>query len=261
MKIGIFDSGLGGLIIARAIRKALPKYDYVYYGDTKRMPYGNKSHKEVFKYTKKAVDFLFRKEDCELIIIACNTASARALRKIQQEYLPENFPGQKVLGVLIVGAEEASRYNRVGIIATLGTVASNTFPIEIKKLNKKAVVFQNSAPMLAPLTEEGNIKQAKVYLQKYLKPLREKNLGALVLGCTHYPILKGEVQKIMTKNIKVISQEEIVPKKLQEYLSRHREITEKLSKHKTVKILVTDKTKNMNTLVKKWFGKFPYKLV
>ena len=140
MKIGIFDSGLGGLIIAKAIKKLMPEYDYVYLGDTKRVPYGNRSHETVFEFTKQAVDFLFRKENCEIIIVACNTASARALRRIQQEYLPKNFPDKKVIGVLIPTAEECIKYKRVGIIATNGTVASNTFPSEIAKISDKIKV-------------------------------------------------------------------------------------------------------------------------
>jgi glutamate racemase len=253
MKIGIFDSGLGGLIITRAIRKMMPEYDYVYYGDTKRVPYGNKSHKAVYEFTREAMDYLFRKENCAIVIIACNTASARALRQIQQKYLAKNFKDRKVLGVLIPAAEVASQYKTVGVLATLGTVASNTFPIEIKKLNKKVKVFQNPAPMFVSLIEEGENELAKPFILKYLKPFRNKNLDALVLGCTHYPILKKEIKKMMPK-IRIISQDEIVPKKLKEYFARHEEIAKKLSKNKSIKIVVTDKTQNMNNLVKRWFG-------
>ena len=254
-KIGIFDSGLGGLIIARTIRRAMPEYDYVYYGDTKRLPYGNKSHNAVFEFTREAVDYLFRKENCAIVIIACNTASARALRQIQQEYLPKNFKDRRVLGVLIPAAEEASRYKKVGVLATLGTVSSQTFPIEIKKLNSKTKVFQNPAAMLVPLIEEGENILAKPFLLKYLQAFKNKNLDALVLGCTHYPALKKEIKKLIPKNLKIISQDEIVPKKLKEYLTRHPEITKKLSRGKSVKILVTDKTQNMDRLVERWFGK------
>lgn len=254
MKIGIFDSGLGGLIITRAIREVMPQYDYVYFGDTKNMPYGNKTHKEVLSYTQRAVDYLFRQEDCALIIIACNTASARALRQIQQKYLPKNFPNRRVLGVLIPGAEEVSNYKKIGIIATNGTVASKTFPTEINKLNNKAEVFQKAAPMLAPLIEEGNLKEASVYLKEYLKYFEDKNLNALVLGCTHYPIMKKEIRKILSPKIKIISQDELIPKKLKNYLSKHAEISKKLSKNKTIKMLATANTKNMSLLAKKWFG-------
>src|ERR1035437_7408571 len=146
MKIGIFDSGLGGLIIAKAIRKVMPEYDYVYLGDTKRVPYGNRSHEAVFEFTREAMNYLFKKENCAIIIIACNTSSARALRRIQQEYLVDynvtrKLMGEserKILGVLIPTAEECAKYKKVGILGTLGTVTSNTFPNEIKKIN-----FQN----------------------------------------------------------------------------------------------------------------------
>ena len=249
MRIGIFDSGLGGLLVAKAIRKAMPEYDYVYLGDTKRVPYGNRSQEIVFEFTKEAVDYLFEKEDCAIVIIACNTASARALRRIQKEY-----PDRKVLGVLIPAAEEAAKFYRIGVLGTVGTINSNTFPKEIKKLNKKAIVFQNPAPMLVPLVENGEIKMAGNFIKKYLTPLLSKKIEALVLGCTHYPILKNEFKKYVPKDVRIISQDEIVPKKLKDYLARHPEITEKLSKKKSIKILVTDKTKNMEVLAKKWFG-------
>lgn len=254
MKIGIFDSGLGGLIIARTIRKTMLKYDYVYFGDTARLPYGNKPQKAVLEYTKEAVDYLFREKNCELVVIACNTASARALRKIQQEYLPKNFPERRVLGVLIPAAEEVSKYNKIGVLATLGTVASHTFPIEIRKLNPKAKVFQNPAPLLVPLIEKGDMRQAKKLLRTYLRPILNKKLDALVLGCTHYPLLKNEARKIASKKVKVISQDEIIPKKLKDYLTRHPEIHKRLSKKGSMEIIVTSETENMSRLVKKWFG-------
>jgi len=254
MKIGIFDSGLGGLLITKAIQKMMPQYDYVYLGDTKRVPYGNRSHQVVFEFVRQGIDYLFRKENCAIIIIACNTASARALRRLQQEYLVKNFPNRKVLGVLIPAAEEAAKYKRIGILGTPGTIHSNTFPKEMKKINSKIKVFQNSAAMLVPLAEEGEIILAKPFILKYLEPFSDKKIDALVLGCTHYPIFKKEIKKYIGKNVKIISQDEIIPKKLRNYLMRHEEITKKLSKTKKIKILLTDKTKNIEILTKKWFG-------
>ena len=248
MKIGIFDSGLGGLIVARAIQKAMPEYDYVYFGDTKRVPYGNRSHEAVYEYTKEGVEYLFRQENCGIVIIACNTASARALKRLQKE------DTRKILGVLIPTAEEAARFERVGVLGTLGTVSSGTFPKEIKKLNKKTIVFQNPAPMLVSLAEEGEIKNALPFIKKYLELFANKKLDALVLGCTHYPIFKKEIKKILGKEIGVISQDEIIPKKLKDYLKRHPEIEKKLTKNKTTKILVTDKTQTIDELARKWFG-------
>lgn len=265
MRIGIFDSGLGGLLIAKAIRKTMPEYDFVYLGDTKRVPYGNRSYETVYEFTKQGIDYLFKKENCAIVILACNTASARALRKLQEEYLAQNFPKRKILGVLIPSAEEAVNFKRVGVLATQGTVSSNTFVNEIHKLNKNIKVFQNPAPMLVPLAEEGEYELAKVFIKKYLKILLNKKIDALVLGCTHYPIFKKEIKKILAqhsfsgvgvgKNVKIISQDEIIPRKLKEYFSRHREIEKKLSKNKSIKILVTDLTQNIEKLSKKWFGK------
>jgi glutamate racemase len=254
MKIGIFDSGVGGLIIARAIRKLMPEYDYAYLGDTKRVPYGNRSHETVYEFTCQGVDYLFAKEDCAIVVIACNTASARALRKIQQEYLPKFWSDRKVIGVLIPTAEEGIKYKKVGIIATVGTVASETFPNEIKKLGKKTQVFQNPAPMLVSFAEEGEGDLAKPFIEKYLKPLVEKRIDALVLGCTHYPFYKEEIRKFLGPKIKVLSQDEIIPEKLKEYFTRHEEIENKLSKNGKAKILVTDITKNVERLSSDWFG-------
>ncbi|MFZ3011616.1 MAG: glutamate racemase [Minisyncoccia bacterium] len=259
MKIGIFDSGLGGLIIAKAVKKVLPEYDYVYLGDTKRVPYGNRSYDAVFEFTRECVDYLFHKENCAIVIIACNTASARALRKIQQEYLPQNFPKnkfqRKVLGVLIPAAEECTKFEKIGVLGTRGTVDSNTFPVEIRKFNRRASIFQNSAPMLVPLAEEGETKNVLPFIKKYLQPFRNKKLDALVLGCTHYPIFKSQIRKLLPRGVKVISQDEIIPKKLKNYLKRHQEITQKLSRNHTAKILVTDMTKSVEKLTQKWFGK------
>lgn len=252
-KIGIFDSGVGGLLIARSIKKYLPEYDYVYLGDTKRVPYGNRSHETVYEFTCEALKYLFEKENCSLVILACNTASSRALRQIQQEFLPAFFPNKKVLGVLIPTAEEVKDYKKVGVIATKGTVSSHTFKTEINKLNPSTNVFEIASPLLVPLIEEGENKLAIPVLEKYLKPLLSKNIDALVLGCTHYPILKKEIREIVGKNIKLISQDEIVPKKLEYYLARHSEI--KLSKKGSIKILFTDITPTVEDLSRKWFGK------
>ncbi len=288
MRIGIFDSGLGGLLVAKAIRKLMPEYDYVYLGDTKRVPYGNRSHEVVYEFTKEAVDYLFKKENCAIVILACNTASARALRTIQQEYLPacnsyavsiagrpKHYPDKKVLGVLIPTAEECTGFEKIGVIGTKGTVASNSFVDEILKIKESnfayaekstnyfplTKIFQNSAPMLVPLAEEDEKSLAMPFLKKYLKPLLDKKIEALVLGCTHYPIFKKEIKKILTcqnggvgKKVKVLSQDEIIPKKLKEYFKKHSEIEKNLSKNKTAKILVTDITDSVKKLSIKWFG-------
>jgi len=303
MKIGIFDSGLGGLIVTRAIRKMMPEYDYIYLGDTKRVPYGNRSHQAVFEFTRRGIDYLFKKENCGLVIVACNTASARALRKIQQEYLPElnrtldplalralllrrgrklesssltrkglgRVFHRNVLGVLVPTAEECAKYRRVGIIGTIGTITSGTFPKEIKKIlalrslggggNKQIKVFQNPAPALVPLAEEGEKKLAVPFLEKYLKPLLIKRPEAIALGCTHYPFFKKEIRKIIKnsrepflRKVVVLSQDEFIPRKLKDYLLRHPEIEKKLSQKRAARIFVTDLTQNVSKLTQAWFG-------
>ena len=254
MKIGIFDSGLGGLIIARAIHKAMPEYDYVYLGDTKRVPYGNRSAKVVADFLKEGVEFLF-KQDCALVIVACNTASSEARRTIQENFISKKYPDRKVLGVVVPSAEECVNHKRVGVLATRGTVASKTFEKEILKLNKNIKVFQNSAPMLVPLAEEGESELVLPFIKKYLKPLLEKNIEALVLGCTHYPMFKNDIKKLLPNGVKIISQDEIIPEKLKDYLARHPEVNKKLSKKGEMKILVTDLTQNIEKLSKEWFGR------
>ncbi len=291
-KIGIFDSGVGGLLIAKAIRKKLPQYDYVYLGDTKRVPYGGRSHDTVYEFTRQAVDYLFKEENCTLVILACNTASARALRRIQREYLPscaasgDNFSfsrtasqrrlqgkvppeatslDRKVLGVLIPAAEEAGKYKRVGVLATRGTVASNTFVDEIKKVlarrnldeggNLQCHVIQNPAPMLVPLAEEGIKDMSVSFIKMYLKPFMSNKVDAVVLGCTHYPFFKKEFKRVLGPNVKLVSQDDVVPKKLLEYLSNHPEVESGLSQKSSVKLLFTDITPHVSTLSKKWFQK------
>jgi len=271
MKIGVFDSGIGGLFITKAIREMMPEYDYVYLGDTKRVPYGNRSQKTIFEFTREGVDYLFREENCVIVIIACNTISARALKKIQQTYLIKNFshlgqkPDKKVLGVLIPTAEEYVKFNKIGILGTSRTISSRAFPTEIKKIlafqnkningNKNIKVFQNSAPKLVLLAEEGEKILAKKYIIKYLKPFLDKKIDVLVLGCTHYSFYKDEIRKILGNKMTVISQDEIIPKKLKDYFKKHSETREKLSKNKGIKILVTKRTPNIIKLSKKWFGK------
>jgi glutamate racemase len=257
MRIGIFDSGLGGLVITKAIRKMLPQYDYVYLGDTERVPYGLRSQASVLKFTREAVEHLFHKENCVFIIIACNTASARALGKIQKEYLPKHFPDRKVLGVLIPLAEECAKYKRVGVLATPGTVASGAFPEEIEKINKHTVVFQNAGPRLVPLAEQGRNDLVYPFIKKYLKVFSGKKINALALGCTHYPIFKKEIKdelKKISPNVKIISQDEIIPRKLKKYLKNHKEIEKKISRNGQIKILATKHTPMLEKLVYEWFG-------
>ena len=226
--IGVFDSGVGGLTVLKSLLKHLPNYDYVYLGDNARTPYGNKSKEEVYEYTRQAVDFLFSR-GCDLIIIACNTASALALRKIQQEYLPKKYLGKKVLGVIRPMAEAivAGRdFKKVGIIGTKATVKSKSYLREIKKLNAGLEVFCQSAPLLVPLIESGwnDEKEIIAILEKYLQPLKKAEVDLLVLACTHYPFLEKQICQVMGKGCKIYNSGEIVALSLKDYIVRHPEL-------------------------------------
>ncbi len=257
--IGVFDSGFGGLEILKQIVKKLPKYDFIYLGDTARTPYGSRSQEVIFNFTQQAVDFLF-KQGCPLVILACNTASSEALQKIQQGYLENNYPKRRVLGVVIPAVEaavEITKNNRVGVIATEGTVKSTAFEREIKKLNPKIKVFQNSASLLVPIIEAGeqNSEIADLALRKYLKPLINQNIDTLILGCTHYGLLEKQIKKIVGQKIKVISEGKIVAEKLADYLQRHPEIEKNISKTSKQIFLTTDLTDKFQKLGSQFFGK------
>jgi len=257
--IGIFDSGFGGLDIMRGIVKELPEYNFIYFGDTARVPYGTRSKEIVYDFTKQAVDFMFKKH-CELIIFACNTASSDALRLIQQEHVPKNYVGKKVLGVLIPAVEasiEASKNNKIGVMATAGTISSGSFLREIKKIDKNVKIYQRACPLLVPIVEAGeqNSEVVDIMLKKYLKPLMDKKIDTLILGCTHYGILEPKIKKIIGKNVNIISESKIVAKKLKDYLSRHPEIEKKLAKNGKREFYSTDLTDNFQKLGSKFFGK------
>ena len=257
MKIGVFDSGLGGLLLAHSIQRALPEYDYLYLGDTARVPYGNRSQETIYRFTEEAVDYLFR-HDCRLIILACNTASAEALRRIQQEYLPRHYPERRVLGVLIPAAEEAvaaSPGGRFGVLATQATVQSRAFIHEITKLRPDAQIVQQPAPLLVPLVEMGGLKFARPILAEYLEPLQAAGIDSLTLGCTHYPVLKPLIEELVGPAIHVIDQNTVVPGKLRDYLSRHPEMDQHLARSGGRIFRVTDLTSHMSVLAEQWFGR------
>jgi len=256
MKIGIFDSGLGGLFVTKALVKNLPQYDYIYLGDTQRVPYGNRSHETVYRFLREAVDYLFH-HGCALIIVACNTASSEALRRIQQKYLPYYYPKRRILGIIVPTAEVAlndRKAKRIGVLATQGTVNSRSYIREFKKINGDGTIFQQAAPLLVPLVESDGIPFADPILRSYLRPLLKKKIDTIVLGCTHYSILKKRIRKICGKKIAIISQDEIIAAKLADYLARHPEIEKQLAKRRRREFLVTDLTGTMKTLSKKWFG-------
>ncbi len=242
--IGVFDSGFGGLNILSHLNKQLPYYDYLYLGDNARAPYGGRSSETIYRYTKEAVDFLFDR-GCQLIIIACNTASAQALRMIQQNDLAA-FPGRKILGVirpLVEAAAANEMIKRVGVIGTKATINSRAYEKELLKLNKNITVFQQSAPLLVPLIEEGEIDrpEAKMILRSYLRPLKHRSIDALLLACTHYPVMLKDIKRVMPKNCLILNPGEIVAASLSDYLSRHTELDLTRKKNGHVKILTTEK--------------------
>ncbi len=266
MKIGIFDSGLGGLIIARSIFSAggesvsggkdVSAYDYIYLGDTKNLPYGEKSASQIYKYTKNAVDFLF-KQNCQLVIVACNTSSALALRKLQRQYLPKAYPGRRILGVVVPTLEiaDSGKGKRIGVIGTSATINSHIYKKELSKIDKKAKIFELATPKLVPLIEANSLQQAKKALELYLNMLQKFKIEALILGCTHYPILKQMSRKVVGRGVVVISQDEIIPNKLADYLKRHPEIEKKLTKLSKREFLVTAINKNFTDVSARLFGK------
>ncbi len=254
MKIGIFDSGLGGLGVGLRIMDALPQYDYVYLGDTLRVPYGNRSQESIYRFTQEAVDYLFER-GCLLVVLACNTASAEALRTIQQEHLPAHHPGKKVLGVLIPAAElAASTGRRIGVLATASSVRSGAWPREIHRVNPEPHVFQQSAPLLVPLVENDGFKWIEPILREYMQPLLAAQVDTIVLGCTHYLYLKAMAQKI-SPGSKIISPEELVPDCLADYLSRHDEIRTRLTTGRSSEFLLTDVTEGYVALARRLTGR------
>lgn len=256
--IGIFDSGFGGLEILREITKKLPEYSYLYLGDNARAPYGNRSQKAIYNLTQKAVKLLFDK-NCHLIILACNTVSSEALRKIQQNYLPKYYPDKKVLGVVIPACQQAiivTKNNKIGVLATKNTVSSKAFERELKKLNPKIKAFQKSCPLLVPIIESGEKEpsQTKIILKKYIQPLLKKDIDTLILGCTHYGLLENKIKEIVGKKINVVSEGKIVAEKLKVYLKNHPEIEKTLKKNHKIKFLTTGSSEKFKILGSRFFG-------
>ena len=254
MKIGVFDSGLGGLFTMKSIVKILPDYDYVYLGDTKRLPYGSRSHETIYEFLKEGVDFLFSK-NCTLIIVACNTASAEALRTLQQEYLPNKYADKKVLGMIVPIVEECSTYKTVGLIGTSATIASGAYQKEASRQGIKTKIIGLPTPLLVPIIENGEKKWIIPVLKNYLSNFKDKKIEALILGCTHYAIIKKEIIKNLPKKTVIISQDISIPKKTRDYLTNHPEINNVLSKNKTREFFVTDITPTFKKTASKWFGK------
>lgn len=233
--IGIFDSGYGGLTVFKSIAAKLPQYNYIYLGDNARSPYGDHSFETVYQYTLECVEWLFA-QGCPLVILACNTASAKALRTIQQKVLPVKYPNHRVLGVIRPTAEVVgnfSKSNTIGVMGTRGTVNSESYLIEISKFFPEVKVLQQSCPMWVPLIENNEHINpgADYFVEKYLGQLLEQDAGidCILLACTHYPLLIPKLQALLPEHIRLLGQGEIVADSLDQYLKNHSEIARQIA--------------------------------
>lgn len=234
--IGIFDSGYGGLTILDGIRKVLPQYDYMYLGDNARAPYGNRSFEIVYEFTRQAVIYLFEK-GCHLVILGCNTASAKALRSIQMNDLPQIDPSRRVLGVIRPTVEKIggiTKTRHIGVLATQGTINSGSYPLEVKKLFPDISVIGQACPLWATLVENGeaNSEGTDYFVHKYINELLKKDslIDTVILGCTHYPLLYPKIRAALPDNIQIVSQGDLVSQSLKDYLYRHPEMEDKCTK-------------------------------
>lgn len=244
--IGIFDSGYGGLTILSEIQKQMPEYDYCYLGDNSRAPYGSRSFDVVYEFTKQAVLALFD-QGCNLVILACNTASAKALRTIQQQDLPHIHPQKRVLGVIRPTAEiigNISQTRHIGIVGTQGTIQSESYPLEINKLFPDIKVVSEACPMWVPLVEnrKSDSDGADFFIRESLDNLltKDDNIDSIILGCTHYPLLINKIRQFLPDNINIVAQGEYVAKSLKDYLLRHPEMNKICTKGGYTRYLTTE---------------------
>lgn len=259
--IGVFDSGYGGLTVLKELVKELPTYDFLYLGDNARAPYGTRSFETVYEYTLQCVNVLFDK-GCPLVVLACNTASAKALRTIQQKDLPVIAPHRRVLGVIrptteIIG--QLSKSGKVGILGTSGTVSSNSYPVEIEKFFPGLQVYQEACPMWVPLIEnqETNNPGAEYFIEKHVKALMQSAPGidAIILACTHYPLIADQIRSHLPDTVNLVSQGPLVAAALKRYLHRHPEIEKRCLKKGEVQFLTTETPENFNTVASRFYGK------
>lgn len=261
-KIGVFDSGYGGLTILRSIRKKMPQYDYVYLGDNARAPYGARSFDIVYQFTLQAVKALF-KQGCNLVVLACNTASAKALRSIQQNDLPYIDPSRRVLGVIRPTVEaigDITQSGHIGLLATSGTVNSHSYALEVKKLyGDRMHICEHACPMWVPIVENGEAHNdgADWYVEKYIRQIQQldSEIDTLLLGCTHYPILLPKIKKYVPDNIKIVAQGSLVADSLCNYLHRHPEMERSLSHNGTLNFLTTERPEKFNELASLFLDK------
>lgn len=254
MNIGFFDSGLGGLLILKATAKTLPQYDYIYYADTAHLPYGDKTEEEIFEFTKNAIEELF-KQDCLLVVVACNTSSAETLRRIQDTYLKENYPDRRILGVIVPTIEEvvAIHPKRAFMLATKRTVESGKYGRELQKISDDIELISVATPELVPLIEMHELEAATESAIKTIEAAVGEG-DVVILGCTHYVMLKNSLREHFKNSLTIISQDEVIPKKLADYLSRHEEITSKLSNTGKRVIQLTEHRPDYDRLTAEFLG-------
>lgn len=258
--IGVFDSGYGGLTVLKEITVKLPQYDYIYLGDNGRAPYGNRSFETIYHYTWQCVQWFFA-QGCPLVVLACNTASAKALRSIQQNDLPKHFPDRRVLGVIRPTTEvigNFSKTKKVGVLATHGTVQSQSYKIEINKFFPDIEVYQLACPMWVPLIENNEYKNegADYFVKKNIDQLLKlnENIDTVLLACTHYPLMLDKIKKYLPDNVSVIAQGEIAAASLADYLQRHPEMETRLNRSGTKKFYTTDSTEDFDAHAAVFYG-------
>jgi glutamate racemase len=258
--IGIFDSGFGGLTVLKEIRQQLPKYDYLYLGDNARAPYGSRSFETVYEYTLECVTHLFDM-GCELIVLACNTASAKALRTIQQKDLIKFGAHKRVLGVIRPTTEIVGQYSKtghVGVLGTPGTISSGSYLVEIEKFFPDLQVYQEACPMWVPLIENNEYQNegADFFIKKHLQQLmrQQEKIDAIILGCTHYPLIINQIKEYLPKQVQLLSQGAIVAKSLTDYLLRHPDLEKKCSKQGRIVFYTTDQPSAFDTAATLFYG-------
>ena len=259
-KIGIFDSGYGGLTVMRSIVDALPGYDYLYLGDNARAPYGSRSFETVYQYTLECVNWLFD-QGCELVILACNTASAKALRQIQQVDLPKRSDQKRVLGVIRPTTEQLGHLTQtgvVGVMGTEGTVKSGSYPIELAKFFPEVVVEQEACPMWVYLVEHNQRtgEGADYFVKQHVDRIFQRNpkIDTLLLACTHYPLLTETIKKFVPEGVKLISQGRLVAERLEDYLARHPEMEARLRRAGSRNFVTTDDRETFEKQASLFFG-------
>ena len=250
--IGIFDSGYGGLTILRDIQQRMPDRDFIYLGDNARAPYGSRSFDVVYTFTLQCVQGLLEM-GCHLVILACNTASAKALRNIQQNDLPRLDPERRVLGIIRPTVEQVgltSQTRHIGLVGTTGTVQSMSYPLEFKKLYPDIIVTDKACPMWVPLVEnnEYNGDGADFFVKKYIDELikKDEQIDTLILGCTHYPLLIDKIKKYLPERVRIVSQGELIAESLENYLSRHENIDAKCTRNGVTKYYTTESVEKFN---------------